>query len=295
VRPIPGAEIREGDLQINFPNGARISLFGADNPDALRGVYLDGAILDEMADFQPHVWPAVIRPTLTDRQGWALFIGTPKGENKFAELYRDCDRPENRGEWVSMMYRADETMLVPDEEMESNRRTMSPALFRQEMLCDFSAASDNVLITIDVVSAATQKRFNPYEIQGAPKIIGVDIARFGDDRSVIQKRQGLCALEPIVMQGLDNMEVVGRLTAQINQWEPDQVFVDAGRGEGVIDRVRQLGYSVMEINFGGKPSDPSGYTNKRSEMWDEMAKWFASGGGIPNDPELARSGDADLA
>jgi hypothetical protein len=285
---IPGVEIREGDLAINLPNAARITLYGADNPEAMRGLYFDGVVCDEMADFRPDVWPAIIRPTLSDRQGWAFFIGTPKGENAFAELYRNCDKPENRAEWIAMMFRGDETGLVKPEEMESNRRTMSPALYRQEMLCDFSAASDNVLITIDVISAAAQKRFNPYEVDGMPKIIGVDIARFGDDRSVIQRRQGLCALEPIVMCGLDNMEVVGRLSAQINEWQPDQVFIDAGRGEGVIDRLRQLGYSVMEVNFGGKASDPNAYVNKRSEMWDEMAKWFAAGGGIPNDPELKR-------
>jgi hypothetical protein len=202
-------------------------------------------------------------------------------------IFHGCDKPENRPEWVAMMYRADETGLISAEELDSNRRIQSPALFRQEYLCDFSAASDNILITIDVVSAAAQKRFSRYDIEGMPKIIGVDIARFGDDCSVIQRRQGLCALKPIVMQGLDNMEVVGRLTAQISKWYPDQVFIDAGRGEGVIDRVRQLGYPVMEINFGGKASDPN-YVNKRSEMWDNMAKWFAQGGGIPNVPELKR-------
>jgi hypothetical protein len=153
-------------------------------------------------------------------------------------------------------------------------------------LCDFSAASDNVLITIDVVSAGAQKRYGEYEIAGAPKIIGVDIARFGDDRTVIQRRHGLRALEPIVMAGLDNMEVVGRLTAQISNWMPHHVFIDAGRGEGVIDRMRQLGYSVMEINFGAKADDPSAYVNRRSEMWDRMREWFAAAGGIPNDPEL---------
>ena len=84
---IPGTEIREGDLIVNFQNGSRISLFGADNPDALRGVYLDGVVLDEMADFRPDVWPAIIRPTLADRKGWAFFIGTPKGINQFSELY----------------------------------------------------------------------------------------------------------------------------------------------------------------------------------------------------------------
>jgi hypothetical protein len=142
------------------------------------------------------------------------------------------------------------------------------------------------LITIDVVSAAAHREFRLWDIEGMPKTIGVDIARFGDDRTVIQRRQGLCALDPIVMHGLDNMEVVGRLIAQINEFQPDQVFIDAGRGEGVIDRVRQLGYTVAEINFGGKASDPNAYVNKRSEMWDDMAKWFTGGGGIPNNSEL---------
>ena len=66
-----------------------------------------------------------------------------------------------------------------------------------------------------------------------------------------------------MLQGLDNMEVVDRVSAQINEWQPDQVFIDAGRGEGVIDRLRQLGYSIVEVNFGGKASDPNAYVNKQ--------------------------------
>lgn len=288
---IPGTEIREGDLIVNFQNGSRISLFGADNPDALRGVYLDGVVLDEMADFRPDVWPAIIRPTLADRKGWAFFIGTPKGINQFSELYyfaRDGKDGVKDPEWIALMYRADETGLIDEQELNSSLASMSNAQYRQEWLCDFSAASDNVLITIDVVSAATRKSYHPSAIEGAAKTIGVDIARFGDDRSVIQKRQGLYAFDPIVMRVLDNMEVVGRLVAQINEFEPEAVFIDAGRGEGVIDRVRQLGHTVIEVNFGGKASDPVAYVNKRAEMWDDMAKWFAAGGRIPNHTDLIK-------
>jgi hypothetical protein len=238
-----------------------------------------------MADFRPDVWGTIVRPTLADRKGWAFFIGTPKGVNQFSELYQYASGGTDP-EWRGLMYRADETGLIDEGELRSARAIMSDAQYRQEFLCDFSASADNVLLTIDVVSASAQKRFREDEIMGAPKVIGVDVARFGDDRSVIQRRQGLAALEPIVMHGLDNMEVVGRLTAQINEWAPDQVFIDAGRGEGVIDRVRQLGYTVAEVNFGGKASDPVGYVNKRAEMWDDMAKWFAAGGGIPNNADL---------
>ena len=287
-RNIPGIEIREGDLIIQYPNGARISLFGADNPEAMRGVYNDGAVLDEMADFRPDVWPAIIRPTLSDRMGWAFFIGTPKGINAFHELYQyACEGRDGikDPEWVGMLYRADETNLVNEKELESNRRIQSANVFRQEYLCDFSASVDNVLITIDVVSAATKKTYLVKDIEWAPKVVGVDVARFGDDRTVIQRRQGLAALEPIVMQGLDNMEVTGRVAAVLQDWNPDALFIDAGRGEGVIDRLRQLGFKPIEVNFGGKPTDEY-FVNKRSEMWHDMSRWFEAGGSITNNPDL---------
>jgi phage terminase large subunit len=130
VSKIPGAEIREGDLSVNLPNGARIALFGADNAEGILGIYLDGIVLDEVANFKPDVWSRIIRPTLTDRKGWALFISTPRGQDVFYELFHACDRPENRVEWISMMFPADETGLIADEELESNRRIQSPAIFR---------------------------------------------------------------------------------------------------------------------------------------------------------------------
>ena len=85
--PVPGRNVNETELTVDFPNGARIRLFGADNPDAMRGLYFDGVILDEVADMKPEVWGEIIRPALSDRNGWACFIGTPKGQNLFHELY----------------------------------------------------------------------------------------------------------------------------------------------------------------------------------------------------------------
>src|ERR1700687_740039 len=84
---IPGAAIHEGDLSITLPSGARVMLLGADNPDALRGVHLDGAVMDEVADMKPQVWGEIVLPALQRKGGWALFIGTPKGINLFSGLY----------------------------------------------------------------------------------------------------------------------------------------------------------------------------------------------------------------
>jgi hypothetical protein len=287
-----GPTILEGELSIRFPNGAMITLFGGDNPEALRGGYFDGLIIDEVADLKPDTWGSIIRPALADRKGWCFFIGTPHGLNLFHDLYqwaRDGfpvgDELVKDPEWTALMYRVDETELIDAKELASSKATQSAAQYRQEWLCDFSAASDDVLISIDLVSQACARTITQVDVAGAPKIIGVDVARFGDDRSVIIKRQGLAAFPPMILQGIDNMTLAGKVAAEINAWQPDAVFIDAGRGEGVIDRLRQLGFDVIEVNFGGKPINDR-YANKRAEMWDAVAQWLHSGGCLPNDPAL---------
>lgn len=285
---IPGTRVHEGDLIVELPNGAKIYLFGADNPDALRGTYLDGVVLDEYAQIKPDVFAEIIRPALSDRSGWALFLGTPKGQNQFYEVYNHAVKMAAKGDysWWSGLYRADETNVIAASELEELKSVQSEATYRQEMLCDFTAAADNVLITIDVVSKAVEKAYKPGDIDGAPVIIGVDPARFGDDRSVIFRRQGLQAFDPIILTKIDNMTLAGRVANEIEHFKPEAVFIDAGRGEGVIDRLRQLGHNVIEVNFGSTPLNPVTYTNKRTEMWDLMREWLEQGGAIPKMPEL---------
>src|ERR687888_995800 len=95
-----GANVHESELRVDYTNGGQVRLYGADNPDALRGIYLDGVVLDEYADMDPRVWSEIIRPALADRQGWAVFIGTPKGRNAFFELWRRSQTEEG---WFSLM------------------------------------------------------------------------------------------------------------------------------------------------------------------------------------------------
>ena len=92
VQDIPRTTINESELRVDLFNGARIRLYGADNYDRLRGIYLDGIILDEYADMDPRAWPEVIRPTLSDRKGWATFIGTPKGRNDFWKMHTHAEQ-----------------------------------------------------------------------------------------------------------------------------------------------------------------------------------------------------------
>lgn len=296
--PIPGAKVNESELSIEFSNGARIKLYGSrDGQDeGMRGLYFDGAVLDEMADFDPDTWPSIIRPSLSDRgrHGWALFIGTPKGMDSFYELYSAAANgfPQPDGTlikdktWVALLYRADETGLIEPDELEANRIIQSESQYAREWLCDFNASTDNTLITLTDATISAGRIYKADILEGAPKIIGVDVARFGGDRSVIQRRQGLQAYPPKVFAKIDNMELVGLVAQEIQDWSPDAVFVDVGNGSGVIDRLRQVGHRVTEVNFGSRATRAGKYVNKRTEMWADLAEWIKCGGSIPNDPAL---------
>lgn len=279
----PHVEINESELIVKFrPNGAVIRVLGADNPDSLRGVRLDGAVIDEVAQVKPEVWEEIIRPALSDRRGWAWFLGTPKGINLFSALYFGAEDWED---WASARYTVYDTDALPADEVEQLRLEMSEQAFAREFLCDFRAAGDDQLLSLNDVEAASRIEYKPGAMDYAPKILGVDPARFGNDRSVIVPRQGLQVFKPMVYRGLDNMELANRVALKIEQWQPDAVFVDAGAGAGVIDRLRQLGHSVVEVNFGGRASDQR-YVNKRTEMWFEMAESVRAGLSIPNDNAL---------
>jgi hypothetical protein len=131
------AKANQSELWVELVNGARIRLFGADNPDALRGNFLDGVVMDEMADMKPSVWGEIIRPLLADRLGWATFIGTPKGHNAFYDIYNEATKKPN---WYVKVLRADQTLLLPQSELDDAKATMSENQYEQEFLCSFEAA-----------------------------------------------------------------------------------------------------------------------------------------------------------
>ncbi len=134
---IPGSTANESELRLDLPNGGQVRLYGADNPDALRGIYLDDVTLDEYADMNPRLWPEVIRPTLIDRHGRASFIGTPKGRNAFYDI---CELAKKNPDWLFNMLRASETGIISEQELEDTRQMMTPEQFDQEFECSFEAA-----------------------------------------------------------------------------------------------------------------------------------------------------------
>ena len=274
-------EINEGDLYVRLKhNGAIIRLFGGDNPDAMRGLRVDGVVIDEVAQIKPEVWNDIVQPALSDRMGWAVFIGTPSGINLFSELYHRANELDG---WTAARYTVYDTESLHPDEVERLRRDMAETSFAREYLCDFSAAGDDQLISLADAELAAQRIYQKTDVDHAPVILGVDPARFGDDRSVVFRRQGRQAFKPVVYRGIDNMDLASRVANLIEEHDPDAVFIDAGAGSGVIDRLRQLDYGVIEVPFGGKAVKPELHINRRTEMWWEMKEWIELGGAIPND------------
>src|SRR5262249_4413987 len=153
---IPQTELRESDLSVILPNGARVRLYGADNPDRLRGLFFDGVVMDEFADMYPQAWSQVIRPALADRGGSATFIGTPKGRNSFYEVHQYAKAHPD--EWFSLELRASQTGLLPEEELESARRTLTPEQFDQEFECSFDAAIVGAYFAREIAEAENAGR-----------------------------------------------------------------------------------------------------------------------------------------
>ena len=285
---IPGVEYNESELICRSThNNGMIKLYGADNPDALRGLYFDGIVVDEVADMPPNVWSEILRPTLTDRGGWCLFIGTPKGINLFSQLYfAAMDKPD----WYAGLYAAPTSIgvlpWITETELDAARQDMTEAKYRQEFLCDFGAANDNSLISIELYRQCCKNQPDKSVYQTMPVVLSVDVARFGGDSSTIGRRQGLASFPIKRFTHIDNMALADRVASYIEQYQPDATLIDGGRGEGVIDRLRQMRYNVIEINSQAQAMEPRKYANKRAEMYDRLRKWMEAGGCLPYDHRL---------
>lgn len=151
----------------------------------------------------------------------------------------------------------------------------------------FPPSSLNALLGPDEVRDAMNRHYREHEYSNMARILGVDVAREGDDASVIFPRQGLVASMPIMLRNADSLQGAGRVARIWQDTDADACFVDntGGFGGGWIDQLRVLGRSPIPIHFAGKPNDPR-YLNKRAEMWFTMAQWIKDGGALPPVDEL---------
>ena len=150
----------------------------------------------------------------------------------------------------------------------------------------FPRAGAAQFVPVDLVEEA-QDRASELD-EGAALTLGVDVARFGDDQSVLYFRRGRDgkSIPTIKYRGVDTMQLSSYVAEAADKYQPDLIFVDGvGVGGAVVDRLKQLGYKVVDVNAGSKAQDTQKYSNKRAEMWDRMREWLL-GGCIPMDQEL---------
>ncbi len=165
--PIPGVNVNQSELRVDYPNGGQMRIYGGDNPDSLRGLYFDGVVLDEYGLHQPKVYSEVIGPTLVDRAGWALFVGTPNGKNQFYDIAQQARSRQVSGDkaWFYAEYKASETGLIPAEELREAKLNMSPDEYAQEFECSFEASVKGAIYAKELEQARADKRITrvPYD------------------------------------------------------------------------------------------------------------------------------------
>jgi hypothetical protein len=172
----------ESELQVTLINGAKIRLFGADNADAMRGLGFDGIYMDEYGDFKPSVWGNVIRPALSDKQGWAVFGGTPKGKNQFWQIYNMASKSPD--EWFTLRLPASQSGLLPQSELAANKAQLSEDQYLQEYECSFEAAIIGAFYGKEMFNATEEGRITHVDYDPAVPVHTAWDLGYRDDTAI---------------------------------------------------------------------------------------------------------------
>jgi len=240
-RRIPGVEIKLGDRVVNFPNGGFVAVRSADNPDSLRGEGLDFVVMDECAFMQREAWTEAIRPALSDRQGKALFISTPKGRNHFWELYQKGINGEEG--WQSWTFPTISNPFIQASEIEAAKRDLPEMIFRQEYEAEFIDSDGGVFRRVQDAAV-----LEPQEPDANKQYVaGVDVAS-SIDFTVVSimdvKSKELVYLDRF--NRVDYNVLENRLEALYRRWHLDSMKIEANSiGQPVIDHLYAKGLSII--------------------------------------------------
>jgi hypothetical protein len=265
---------------------SQAQLWSEETPDAFAGVHNHNGVLlifDEASGIPKPIWTVskgfFTEPVL-DRYHFA-FSNPRRNTGSFYECFHKDRNFWRRRNLDSRTVEGTDKGLL-NQIIDQHGSDSDEA--RVEVKGEFPRQGDKQFISRETITGAIERQLevDPY----APLYMGIDIARFGDDKSVFRWRQGRDgrSIPPVELKGADNMEVANLAAHWIDKTDPDAVCIDAGNGTGVIDRLREMGYKVHEVWFGSSPTDPE-WGNKRTEMWAKMREWL-NGSCIDNHPDL---------
>jgi len=249
-------------------------------------------LIDESGDIPLSVLRAGEQALSNCKWGKILQAGNPTSHDGI--LYAAVTSQADRWFPVAITGDPDDTRRSPRIGLEWAREQIS--LYGRDnpwvmayILGEFPQTAINTMIGVDDVNAAMNRNIHPDSYSFSERRIGVDVARFGDDRTYIARRQGLQCFAGETMRNARSNDIAARVAAVNQEWQGDLIFVDAtgGYGAGTEDALLQAQFKPVPVNFSGKPINPK-YFNKRSEILFEFCEWVKRGGGLPNSPSLAK-------
>lgn len=260
------------------------------NTEAFAGLHNEGRriilIFDEGSKIADKVWE-VAEGALTDADTeilWLVFGNPTQNTGRFRECFGKF-----RHQWVTKQIDSRTVEGTNKQYLQEFAETHGEDsdVVRVRIKGEFPRQSASQFISSQAVENAEARKLTQLD-PGAPLILGVDIARFGDDKSVIRGRKGRDGrvIPPIKWAGQDTVFSAGKVAEAIERYKPEAVFIDGGGvGGGVVDILKAQNYRVTEVNFGAAARDGNKYANKRAEMWGELRDWMETGA-IDTDPEL---------
>ena len=257
------------------------------NSEAFAGLHSTHSLViyDEASGIPDKIWE-VSEGAMTDpRAMWFVYGNPTKNTGRFKDTF---ERDQHR--WVTRKIDSRSCKMTNKEELEEWRKTFGEDsdFFRVRVRGEFPRLGVLQFIPTDTVDAAMKRELELEAYFALPIVLGVDVARYGDGKTVVAVRQGRKVLQLFKWRELNTMEVAERVATLIRDFKPQATFVDAvGIGAGVVDRLRMLNYEIIEVSAGTKADDWETYYNKRAEMWGRMRDWIRHDADLP-------AGDIDL-
>lgn len=256
------------------------------NSESFAGTHEEHVLVlfDEASNIASTIWDVVEGAMTTAGAKWVAFGNPTRNTGSFRECFGKF-----RHRWVTRQIDSRSAKMVDSTQVQQwvDDYGEDSDFVRIRVRGEFPRAGSNQFISGEYVEACAGYIAAGYEKM--PKILAVDVARFGDDSSVLLYRQGRKVHPLQKFKGLDTMKLADKVVESINTWKPDAVVIDGvGVGAGVVDRLNQLGYGglITEINGGYAPNDPVVYYNKRAEMWGLMRDALKAGIELPDDRDL---------
>ena len=257
-----------------------------EKPEAFAGTHEKHVLMvfDEASDIADIIWETSEGAMTTPGALWVVFGNPTKNTGRFSKCFK-----QDKKRWNTREIDSRDAKMSNKDEIEEWKEAYGEDsdFFRVRVKGQEPLAGSMQLIGEMLAEDAATRNYQTHVYEHEAKILAMDCARFGDDQSCIIKRQGPVAHGLEKYRNLDTMSLASILTRQIDEYQPDATFVDVvGIGAGVVDRCRQLGYTIIEVNGSKNAGDNEKYENKRTESWILMARWLEKGGAIPNDKDL---------